>query len=422
MTVALAPPSPRDFDPTADISRMAFWRQSHLEREKVFARLRRESPVSWQRPVEWPLPQPFSGFWALTRHADITRVSTDNETFRSAESVVLEPIPSDIARISAFFMAMDAPEHTRLRKIISSAFSPRQIRKITSSITDNAHEIVRVFAKKGEVDVVEDLSRHLPERTFFELVGIPESDREYLGRVIRTFTAEPGRADSDEDPIQRLLRVNGELREYGAELAARKRREPGDDVITTLATTETDGQRLSDDQMGAAMVLLAVAGNDTTRQTTSHAVKALAEHPEQRDWLREDLPGRINVAVEEMIRWASPIVQFARVAAHDAEVGGQLVRAGEKVVMIYSSGNRDEHAFDDPHRFDVGRSPNTHVGFGGGGVHHCLGSPVARAQLRALFTELLTVAPVIEVGEPVYTQNTLVNGITSLPARVVGGG
>ncbi|WP_432842233.1 cytochrome P450 [Dactylosporangium sp. CA-092794] len=372
--------------------------------------------MSWQRPVEWPLPQEFEGFWAVTRHRDIVQISKDSETFRSGDSVVFEPIPPDIARVSAFFLAMDAPEHTRLRKLIAAAFSPRHIAKISESIQRNAREIVEEFATMPDPDIVQDLSRKLPERTFFDMIGVPMDDRERVGNLVNVVTGHAVR-DANEDPIERLLRFNRDLREYGAELAARRRVEPADDVMTSLAAAELDGQRLSDDEMGAAMVLLAVAGNDTTRQTTSHAVKALSDNPDQLAWLREDLDGRLQGAVEEFIRWATPIIQFARVASRDCQVGEQMIRRGEKVVMVYSSGNRDESVFADPYTFDLTRTPNLHVGFGGGGIHYCLGAPVARAQLRALFRELLHKVPRLEVGEPTYASTTLVNAVAAMPAH-----
>jgi cytochrome P450 len=198
-------------------------------------------------------------------------------------------------------------------------------------------------------------------------------------------------------------------------LAAERREHPGDDLFTSLVTAEVDGDRLADADVAAFFVLLTVAGNDTTRQTTSHALKALTDYPDQRAWLLEDFDNRIGGAVEEFIRWASPVMTFRRTAAKDVEIGGQAIRAGEKVVMFYSSGNYDTDVFEHPERLDLSRNPNPHVGFGGGGVHFCLGANLARAQLRAIFGELLRQLPDIQAGDPVYVAGNFIHGICSMP-------
>jgi cytochrome P450 len=198
-------------------------------------------------------------------------------------------------------------------------------------------------------------------------------------------------------------------------LAAERREHPGDDLFTSLVTAEVDGDRLADADIAAFFVLLAVAANDTTRQTTSHALKALTDFPDQRAWLLEDFENRIGGAIEEFIRWASPVMTFRRTAATDFEIGGQAIRAGEKVVMFYPSGNWDTEVFEHPERLDLSRSPNPHVSFGGGGVHFCLGAHVARAQLRAIFGELLRQLPDIQAGEPVYVPGNFIHGIRSMP-------
>jgi cytochrome P450 len=201
------------------------------------------------------------------------------------------------------------------------------------------------------------------------------------------------------------------------DLAEKRRSAPGEDLMTALVQAEVDGERLTEEEISAFFVLLAVAGNDTTRHTTSHGMRALCEFPTQRQLLTEDLPGRIETAVEEFVRWATPVMTFRRNATRDAELGGQAIGAGEKVVMFYVSANRDEQAFEHPDRFDVLRSPNRHVGFGGGGPHYCLGASLARTQLRAIFTELLTRLPDIEVGEPEPLVGNFINGIKRMPCR-----
>jgi cytochrome P450 len=203
----------------------------------------------------------------------------------------------------------------------------------------------------------------------------------------------------------------------GIELAKFRRRHPGDDLMTSIVNVEIDGHRLTDEEIGAFLILLASAGNDTTKQTTTHAMLALAANPEQRAWLMADFDGRIGPAVEEFIRWATPVLQFARVVKEDTELAGQQLGAGDKVGLFYCSANRDEEAFDHPEKFDLGRTPNPHLGFGGGGPHFCLGNQLARTELRNLFRELLFRVDV-ELGEPDYLLSSFVHGIKRLPAFV----
>ncbi len=405
------------FSTVADVSTYAFWAQPPAEREHAFGLLREHDPVSWQPPVAWPLPQPFEGFWAVTRHEDITHVSKHPEIFCSSRGISMEPLPPEFERDNAFFLAMDAPEHARLRKLIASAFTPRRVKATSEGIEVNARSIVAEFAALVDSDVVADLSAKLPQVTFFDMMGVPAEDRP---RVSALFAASE---DAEvfmqaADPLALAAEFNGRLTEYGRELAARRRVDPADDLMTALVEADVDGERLNDVELGAAMILLSIAGTDTTKQTTTHAVHALAAHPEQRRWLLDDLDGRLNMAVEELIRWSTAINQFSRVATVDTELGGREIRAGEKVTMIYRSGNRDGRVFHEPHALDLGRTPNLHVGFGGGGVHFCLGAHVARAELRILLRELLTHAPDLEVGEPTWsTTNSLINAIGHLPAH-----
>jgi cytochrome P450 len=207
------------------------------------------------------------------------------------------------------------------------------------------------------------------------------------------------------------------LQAMGADLAQHRREHPADDLMTSIVEAEVDGNRLTDEQVGAFLILLSTAGNDTTKQTTSHIIKALAENPDQQAWLIEDFDGRIKPATEEFVRYATPVMNFARHATEDTVIGDQPIAKGEKVAIFYCSGNRDETVFDDPDRFDLTRWPNPHQGFGGGGVHYCLGHFVAKTQLRCIFSELFTKLPNLEVGEPVYLESNFVHGIKSLPVR-----
>jgi cytochrome P450 len=224
-----------------------------------------------------------------------------------------------------------------------------------------------------------------------------------------------GRRTTRDEVINSLLTANGYCHELAVRLAVERRKNPGNDLISSLAQAEFDGEHLTDHEIGAFFVLSTVAGNDTTRQSTSHGLKALTDFPEQRAWLLEDLEGRMPTAVEELVRWATPIATFRRTAARDLEFGGREITKGDKVVMFYSSANRDATRFDRPNELDLSRKPNPHITFGGGGIHHCLGNQLARTQLKAMFTELLTQAPGITSGEPVLTPSSFFNIVKRMP-------
>lgn len=418
MTVSPLTPSARTFDPI-DVSSHDFWARTAVEREASFAVLRNERPVSWHRPVEDTLmaSPDDPGFWAVTRHADIVAVSRDSETYLSGKGVLFENVPEELLEASQSFLAMDPPRHTLLRKLAHAAFTPRQVRRIEDSVKANARAIVGELRDAGSgADFVEHCARELPIRTLSDMVGIPESER---AQVAHAADALVSWADPEylagRNPLEVLVGNQMYLHQVAGQLAADRRANPGDDLITSLVEAEVDGDRLTDAEVAAFFVLLAVAGNDTTRQTMSHAATALTDFRDQRSWLAEDFEDRIGSAVEEFVRWATPVMTFRRTASRDCELGGQAIGEGEKVVMFYSSGNFDERAFDAPERFDLGRKPNSHVGFGGGGLHFCLGAHVARAQLRAIFGEMLTQIPNFEAGEPSYVPGNFIHGVRSLP-------
>jgi cytochrome P450 len=410
--------TPRAYDPI-DLSSRAFWSTSAQARERSFAELRAERPVSWHPPVEDALmaDPDDPGYWAITRRDDIVAVSRDNEAFRSGKGVLFENVPEELLEASQSFLAMDPPRHTFLRKLVSAAFTPRQVRRIEDSIKANAKTVVEELKAAGSgVDFVEHCGKELPIRTLSDMVGIPESERQ---RVAHAADAMGSWADpvylAGRNPLEVLFEAQMYIHQVAFGLAADRRENPGDDLFSALVNAEVDGDRLADADIAAFFVLLAVAGNDTTRQTTSHALKALTDFPDQRAWLLEDFDNRIGGAVEEFIRWASPVMTFRRTAAKDLELGGHVISAGEKVVMFYSSGNWDTEVFEHPERLNLSRSPNPHVGFGGGGVHFCLGAHVARAQLRAIFGELLRQLPDIQAGDPAYVPGNFFHSIRSMP-------
>jgi cytochrome P450 len=410
----------REFDPV-DISTHAFWAKAPAERDAAFARLRRERPVSWHRPAETDLmPNPADpGFWALVRNADIVEASRNTEAFSSGVEfggVMLEDVPAEVGEAAYSILAMDSPRHAKQRRLLSSVFTPKRVARIEEQIKAQARRIVDEIEDLGTIDFVEQVAALLPMWTISEMIGIEEENRK---TVAEAAAAMVGWNDpeilGDDQPLQLLATSLMTLHGAARELAATRRTEPADDVVTALVQAEVDGERLTDEQIAAFFVLLCVAGNDTTRQTASHAFKALYDHPDQRELLLADYEGHIGTAVEEFVRWASPVLTFRRTARINTSVGGQPIAAGEKVVMFYRSGNQDELAFDRPMRFDITRKPNGHVGFGGGGPHFCMGSHLARTQLRALFRELLFRLDNIEVGEPEYLTGNFINGIKRLP-------
>ena len=419
MTVSpLTPVSTRPYDPV-DLSSRAFWSISAAEREKSFAVLRAERPVSWHPPVEDSLMHDPSdpGHWAVTRHADIVSVSRDSETFLSGKGVLFENAPEELLEASQSFLAMDAPRHTLIRKVVHAAFTPRQVRRIEDSVKANAHAIVGELRDAGSgADFVEHCAKQLPIRTLSDMVGIPESEREQVAEAADAMVSlgDPAFLNG-RNPLEVLVGSQMYLHQVAGALAADRRQNPGDDLISSLVHAEVDGDRLTDFEVSAFFVLLAVAGNDTTRQTTSHAMKALTDFDDQRSWLTEDFDDRIGGAIEEFVRWATPVMTFRRTAATDCEIGGQSIAAGEKVVMFYASGNFDTDAFESPEHFDLSRKPNPHLGFGGGGRHFCLGAHVARTQLRAMFAELLVQLPDIRSEDPVYGPGNFIHAIRSMP-------
>lgn len=409
---------PRGYS-TADITSREFWSQPFALRDKTFGQLRGAEGLSWHPPTPSLFPSEETGFWALTRRADIVYASQHPEMFTSAQGVALDPMPAEVQRIATFFLTMDPPEHTVYRRLISSAFTPRNVRRIEDQIRTNAARIVDELVGAGDVDFVTACSARLPMMTISEMLGVAPADRETVAHAAeKLFGMSDDEYSTLDDRAADTVNEILFLSNCGVELAKFRRQHPGDDLMTSIVNAEVDGHRLTDQDVGAFLVLLASAGNDTTKQTTTHAMMALVANPAQRDWLLADFDARIGAAVEEFVRWASPVMQFARFAATDTEIAGQEIKAGDKLGLFYCSANRDDNAFTDPDTFDLARSPNPHLGFGGGGPHFCLGNQLARTELRTIFRELLTRLRRVEFGEPSYLQSSFVHGIKHLPAYV----
>jgi cytochrome P450 len=397
------------------------------DREGIFAKLRDERPVSFHEEPEivtsevdgLAIPRG-PGFWALTRYDDVMAVSRDPDTFHSAPSVNIPDIPAEIAEWLGSMINMDSPKHTKLRLIVNRGFTPRQVARIEDSVREQAHEIVERVAPLGECDFVSEVAAALPLQIICDMMGIPRADTK---RIFELTNVILGVGDPEYvSSFEQLMAAGVELFQYGLSLAEDRLATPRDDITTSLMHAEVedaDGKhRLTTNELGSFFLLLVVAGNETTRNAISHGMLALTQHPDQREKWAADFDGVSNTAVEEIVRWATPVLHFRRTATHDTVVGGQEIKAGEKVVMFYSSANRDERHFDAPFRFDVTRNPNEHVGFGAGGPHFCLGANLARREIKVMFEELFRVLPDIQItGEPDMLQSTFIHGIKRMPCK-----
>ncbi len=405
-----------------NVSSDAFWEQDTDDRDVIFRQLRQERPISWQRPIETALAPDSNdpGFWAVVRHADIVEVSKQNDVFVSRYGVMFDMLPPVFLQMAMSFLAMDNPQHDKVRRLVGSAFTRPQIRRIDDEIASRARRIVataRQNATAGEpIDFVSDISRHLPIEMFSDMFGVPEELRPTVAHLADEIVAW---ADpvllSGRDGAQVQVEATTQIHQIAQRLIAQRRERPADDLLTNLVQAEVDGEKLADLEISATMVLFAVAATDTTRHTASFAVKALTDFPEQRQWLWEDFEDRINSAIEEFLRWGSVVLNFRRTAVAEYELNGQKILPGDKVVMMYPSGNRDAEVFDHPDTFDLARTPNAHVAFGGGGIHFCLGNQLAKSMLRSLFRELHRQMPDFVAGEPTLMKTNFMRGVVSLP-------
>jgi cytochrome P450 len=409
----------RPYD-AVDLSTRAFWSTDMYERERSFAVLRERDTITWHPPFEDQLiddPQDY-GFWAVTKYDDLVEVTKRHDDFLSGPGILMENLPVEFVESAQSIIGMDPPRHTKLRRLVAAAFTPKQMRRIDEMIRRNARDAVtnlleKAEAKGGEADFVAECAELMPMNNINDMLGVPNGDRQRAMHEMKVATSwsDPEVAgETKEEVLGNLFRAISYCHELAGGLADERRGNPTADLISGLANAEVDGEHLTAHEIGAFFVLLTVAGNDTTRQSTAHALQALADFPEQRAWLLEDLEGRMPSAVEELIRWATPIITFRRTASRDTRLGGREVTKGDKIVMFYSSANRDERRIDRPHELDLSRSPNPHITFGGGGIHHCLGNQLARAQLRAILTELLTQAPEIRpTAAPELTPSNFFN-------------
>lgn len=403
-----------------DLSKVAFWAQPHGEREAAFAQLRREAPVcrqpspeSRQLPFDSDGPE---GFWAVTSHEDIRAVSRNPADYRSGDGILLDDVPRELTDAAQSFIATDGEHHRSLRGLISSGFTPRHIGRMLEGIQEDVGTIVDELEAHPDGDFVELVAKRLPLLSFARFMNVSPEDRDTV-----VAAADAAVSYNDEiwlagrDVLETLSSSVLTIHEVAARYSQQRRAEPTDDTLSALANAEVDGRRLTDMEIGSFFALLSVAANDTTRHTTAHAMHALSRNPDQRALLAGDFDAHSETAIEEFVRWATPVIDMRRTTAREVQLAEVTIPAGEKVVMFYESGNRQEDIFDEPGRFDITRHPNRHLGFGGGGPHYCMGAALAKMQLRELFRSLLARYPDLTVGEPDYLVGNFVNGVRALP-------
>jgi cytochrome P450 len=390
-----------------------------------FSRRRREAPVSWVD--EGPLLRHTSagraeftgsGYWAVTRHATVTAASRQPDVFSSGALGAFLPDPKsaqDLERTRQLLINMDAPQHTALRALVSDAFRPAAVRRLNDNIRMHANLIVERLLEKEQFDIVADLAAELPLLVLADLLGVPREDRrllyEWSNQIVGFDDPEYGGGD-----IERYQRTFGEAYLYARDMAVARRGSPRDDLVSEIVNRDLDGRRISDVEFCHLWILLVIGGNESTRHLLSAGLQALAECTRERDRLVAD-EALIPSAVEELLRWVSPIMQFRRTAMRQVKLDGQRINEGDKVVLYYVSANRDEEVFAEPHRLDLARMPNPHVAFGVG-PHFCLGAHLARLETASLLSAVRPhLTRLALTGRPVRLASNFMNGIKSLPAR-----
>ncbi|QEN14201.1 cytochrome P450 [Mycolicibacterium sp. ELW1] len=394
-----------------------FWGMDDALRDGAFATLRREAPIKFFHEVEFEGIEAGPGHWALTKLDDVFYASRHPDIFSSYPNITIGDQIPEVAEYFGSMIALDDPRHARLRNIVRSAFTPKVVARTEASVRDRAQQLVSAMIANhpdGNAELVTELSGPLPLQVICDMMGIPEDDHDRIfhwTNIILGFGDPDLTTDFDE-----FLKVAFDIGAYATALAEDRRINPREDLTTSLVAAEVDGERLTSAEIASFFILLAVAGNETTRNAISHGVLALTRYPEQREIWWNDFAGVTDTAVEEVVRWASPVIYMRRTVTRDVELSGVTMAEGDKVTMWYASANRDEEKFANPYLFDVTRTPNHHVGFGGGGAHFCLGANLARREIAVVFEELHRRIPDIAVTEePSMLLSAFIHGIKRLP-------
>ncbi len=403
-----------------DLSDPGFWLAPRSYRDGAFKTLRDTPGLAFfpERIIEdSPFP-PGPGYFALTRHDDIWHVSRNAKLFCSGNGSNIGDLPKEMNEFFGSMINMDDPKHFRLRSIVSRGFTPKHINAVESVVVAKTNEVVdRLLANfpDKQCDFVEHVAAAMPLEVICDMMGIPAEDYEKVLRWTNTIlgVGDPEYVGSYEDLMAHAL----EMFMYAQALGEDRQQNPQDDITSAMMTAEVDGERLTAQEFGSFFILLVVAGNETTRNAISHGMRALTQFPDQRELWFNDYTTHSKTAVEEIVRWGTPVIHFRRTATEDTEIAGQPIAAGQKVVMWYASGNRDERVFENPFVFDVTREPNpAQIGFGAGGPHFCLGANLARRELTVMFDVIRERLPSLRItGEPDYLQSAFINGIKRMP-------
>jgi cholest-4-en-3-one 26-monooxygenase len=376
-----------------------------------FAELRAKEPIWWNEQA----PGTGGGFhdggyWAITKLDDVKEVSRRSDIFSSHENGVIPRFNNDIPRENidlqrAVMLNMDAPHHTRLRKIISRGFTPRAIGRLEDELRQRAQNIAKTAAAAGSGDFVEQVSCELPLQAIAGLLGVPQEDRDKIFRWSNEMTGNDDPEYADVDPQM----SSAELIMYAMKMAEDRAKNPGDDIVTQLIEADIEGEKLSDDEFGFFVVMLAVAGNETTRNSITQGMMAFADFPDQWELYKKERP---ETAADEIVRWATPVTCFQRTALEDYKLSGMKIKKGERVIMFYRSANFDEEVFEDPFTFNIMRDPNPHVGFGGTGAHYCIGANLARMTINLIFNAVADHMPDLKpLSKPERLRSGWLNGI-----------
>lgn len=384
-----------------------------------FAELRKTAPIWW-------CPQPPTvggfhddGYWVVTKHADIKEISKRSDVFSSFENTALPRFNDDITReqieLQRFVMLnQDAPQHTKTRKLVSKGFTPKSINGLRDELERRANEIVKKAAENPTGDFVTEIASELPLQAIADLIGIPQEDRQKIFDWSNEMTSYDD-PEFDIDPVEASTQILG----YAYQMADERRKCPKDDIITTLINADIDGDHMAPEEFGFFVIILAVAGNETTRNAITHGMAAFMDNPDQWELYKKERP---ETAADEIVRYATPIVAFQRTAKEDFDLDGTTIKAGQRVAMFYSSANFDEEVFDEPRKFDIRRNPNPHVGFGGHGAHYCIGANLARMEINLMFNAIADHIPDISrLGDPRRLRSGWLNGVKEFQVDYTGG-
>ncbi|RBO87486.1 cytochrome P450 [Nocardia puris] len=386
---------------------------AHRVPEAEFAELRKAAPLWWNPKSPEVGGFHDDGFWVVSTHADVKEVSRRSDVFSTHENTAIPRFNDDITReqieLQRFILInKDAPEHTKLRKIISRGFTPRAINSLRAELSARAREIVTAAAQAGSGDFVTQVACELPLQAIAELIGVPQEDRMKVFEWSNEMTGYDD-PDIDIDPVAASTEILG----YAYQMAEERRQRPADDLVTTLIEADVDGDHLTPEEFGFFVILLAVAGNETTRNAITHGMMAFLDNPDQWELYKRERPA---TAVDEIIRWATPVTSFQRTALEDTELSGVRIKKGQRLVLLYRSANFDESVFENPDTFDITRDPNPHLSFGGTGAHFCVGANLARLEIDLIFNAIADHLPdITKIGDPKRLRSGWLNGIKEFP-------